>query len=293
MTRAVSLILIPVLLLGLYGCVINKNNPYPYKGGHKELYTAAVYSIPHAEGFMHHGEGAYNPDIYIWEQDAYGRALFSYCEDYNNQVFALVLCQAYDETNVYFYPDVSYGLTYIDSRYSYESVEKDHLKNRTEAFYLEHRDSLKACNDWGLPLDKSKCVSYPITDHKPQRDDTHSLTGSQYNQILLEYSKTLDFSHYDESPYSTHRVLQVDAQGRVLHQIYGSHGYYDNPDYTRWDEFTCYYLILWVITDKDGNYSKDTGIKVMYSKANEYFDSFAYDAQEILEFKQANGWENK
>ena len=292
-TRTISLLLILVLFLGLSSCIYDKDNPFPYRGEYKELYTAAIYGIPDTEGYMHHGEGAYDADIHIWEQDDYGRTLFSYCEDYGNEIFALVICQAYDEKDVYFYPDQSYILTRIDSRYMYEGVEEDHLKNRTEAFYLEYRDKLKAENDWDLPMDKSKCVSYPITDHKPQRDDTHCLTSAQYNEILNEYSKTLPFSNLEERPYAYHKILQVDTEGRVLHEIYGSHGYYDNPDHKWSDDFTCYYIILWVITDKDGNYDKEAGIKVMYSRANEYYDSFTYDPNEIREFKTGNGWKNK
>ena len=131
--RKIAIILLIIFsLTGLSGC-INKENPYPYRGEDKELYTAAIYSIPDAEGYMHHGEGAYNPDIYIWEQDDYGRKLFSYCEDYGNQIFALVISQASDETNVYFYPDINYALTFIDSDYSYERATDDHLKNKTKA----------------------------------------------------------------------------------------------------------------------------------------------------------------
>ena len=143
MKRTISILLILICLFGLSSCSFNRENPYPYRGEDKELYTAAIYSIPDAEGYMHHGEGAYNPDIYIWEQDDYGRKLFSYCEDYGNQIFALVISQASDETNVYFYPDINYALTFIDSEYSYEGATDDHLRNKTEEFYMESKDELK------------------------------------------------------------------------------------------------------------------------------------------------------
>ena len=136
MKRLLSLFLIMLFLTGLSGCLFGGENPYPYRGEYKELYTAAVYSIPDAEGYMHHGEGSFDSDIYIWEQDDYGRTLFSYCEDYSNQVFGLVLCQAYDETDVYFYPDANYVLTLIDSEQVYKVIEEDYLKNKTEANVL-------------------------------------------------------------------------------------------------------------------------------------------------------------
>ena len=88
MKKVLSLVLCSIILftcsLGLSGCVFNRENLFPYRGEYKELYTTAIYSIPDAEGYMHHGEGAHNSDIYIWEQDDYGRTLFSYCEDFHN-----------------------------------------------------------------------------------------------------------------------------------------------------------------------------------------------------------------
>lgn len=67
MKRTMSLLLILISLVGLSSCIFDRENPYPYRGAYKELYTTAIYSIPDAKGYMHHGEGAYNSDIYIWE----------------------------------------------------------------------------------------------------------------------------------------------------------------------------------------------------------------------------------
>jgi len=278
-------------LFGLSGCFIfNAKNPFPYRGEYKELYTTAIYSIPDAEGYMHHGEGAYNSDIYIWEQDNYGRTIFSYCEDYGNQIFGLVISQAYDEENVYFYPDINYALTSIDSEYLYEGVNEDHLKNRTEEFYLESKDKLKEKNDWNKPLDKSKCVSYPITDHKALREISHPLSNVQCNRILNKYTKALNLANPEKFPHRYHSILQVDAEGKILHEIYGVHRHYDNPDWKKADKYTYYSITLWVITDKDGNYDTENGILVMYSKANESKNRFIYNAEDILEFKSKNNW---
>ena len=289
MKKMISLFLIALIMFGLFACHSSKESPYPYQGQYTELYTAAIYSIPDAEGYMHHGEGAYNSDIHIWEQDDYGRTIFSYCEDYGNQVFGLVLCQAYDETNVYFYPDANYVLTLMDSKTLYEGVKEDHLEKRTETFYLNNRDKLKEENDWNKPLDKSKCVSYPITDHKVLGDDLHSLSSVECSKILNEYSQTLNLANPEKYPHKYNSILQVDAEGKVLHEIYGVH---DNPYRGKTDEYTSCSITLWVITDKDGNYDKENGVMVMYSKANESDKTFIYDASAILEFKNKNGWKN-
>ncbi len=272
----------------LFGCFFNRENPFPYRGEYKELYTVAVYSIPDAVGYMHFGEGARNSDIYVWEQDDYGRTLFSYCEDDDNQIFGLVISQSYDENNVYFYPDINYALTFIDSEYY------DYLKNKTEAFYLEAKDKLKEKNDWNKPLDKNKCVCYPITDHKILDENIYSLNKDQCNEILIEYINTLNFVNPTSNPYRYGSILQVDSEGRVLHEIHGCNTYYDKTEWNRWDpdakDFTFYNMILWVITDKDGNYDKKNGVMVMYSKANESDNSFIYNPDDILEFKNQNNW---
>ena len=260
----------------LTGCIINKENPYPYNGSYRELYTTAIYSIPNAVGYMNHGEGAYNSDIYIWEQDDYGRTLFSYCEDYGNKVFALVIMQSYDDTNAYFYPDINYRLTYIDSEYYYEGVDEDYLMNKTKDFYLENKNQLKSINDWNQPLDKSKCVSHLITDHKVLDININKLDKNECNEILNEYTKTLNLDDSSNRPHRYNTVLQVDAEGKILHEIHG----------------ICqdYWIFLWVITDKEGNYDKENGVIVMYSKGYESRISFIYDASTILEFKNKNGW---
>ena len=292
MKKAVSVLLAAALLFVFSGCIFDRDNPFPYRGEYAQLYTAAVYSIPDAEGYMHHGEGAFDSEIYIWEQDDYGRILFSYCEDYGDQVFGLVLCQAYDETNVYFYPDVNYVLTYKDSQSVFSHRDKDHLKNKTEDLYLENRDILKEANDWNQPLDKSKCASYAISDHKALGENIYSFSSAQCDKIINEYTKTLNLSNPSNTPHRYNSILQVDAEGKILHEIYGVHQYHDNPDRNAGDEYTSYSIVLWVITDKDGNYDKENGIMVMYSKANESGHTFVYDASAVLEFKTKNGWKN-
>ena len=292
MKKVLSLVLCSIILftcsLGLSGCVFNRENPFPYRGEYKELYTTAIYSIPDAEGYMYHGEGAYDSVIYIWEQDDYGRTLFSYCEDYSDQVFCLIISQTCDDSNVYFYPEMNYELTFIESEHLYEGVKEDHLKNKTEEFYLQNKDKLKEENDWNKPIDKSKCISYPITDYKALGKNTYSLSSVECNKILNDYSKTLNLANPSTVPHRYNSILQVDADGKILHEIYGVHQHHDNPDWKKTDEYTSYSITLWVITDKDGNYDKEKGVMVMYS--NESNNGFICNAEDVLEFKKQNNW---
>ncbi|MBO4939863.1 MAG: hypothetical protein J6D30_02385 [Clostridia bacterium] len=296
MKKSLSALLCAIVLFacsfGLTGCIFNRENPFPYRGKYKELYTTAIYSIPDAEGYMHHGEGAFDSVIYVWEQDDYGRTLFSYCEDYNDQIFGLVITQTYDETDVYFYPDVNYALTLIDSDHVYAGDSDIYLKNRTEKFYQEASAALKEKNDWNKPIDNSKCVSYPITDHKTFGKKASSLHRMKCNEILDAYTKTLHLPNPEVGPHRYNNILQVDAEGKVLHEIYGVHRNYGNPDWKPTDTFTWYSITLWVITDQNGNYDPEKGVMVMYSKANESDDSYIYNAEDVLAFKKQNNWKN-
>lgn len=286
----VIFLLIVITLFVLTYCFFNRENPYPYTGEYKELYTVAIYSIPDVEGYMHHGEGAFSSDVYIWEQDDYGRTMFSYCEDYGNRTFYLVLCQSYDESNVYFYPDVNYAVMVMESDVCYGVGVEDYLKNTTESFYLENRDKLKEANHWNKPIDKTKCVSYSITDHKDFGKDIEELSTSQCNEILNDYTRTLDLPNPEKYPHRSHKVLQVDAEGNILHEIFGVHQHYDNPNWEKTDPYTYYGIVIWVITDKDGNYDKEKGVMVMYSNPNDANSQFIYEANDVLEFKKKNGW---
>ena len=289
MKKILSLLVIFISALALSGCHLFIENAYPYRGEYIELYTTAIYSIPDSYGRMDHGEGAFTADIHVWEQDDYGRTLFSYCEDYDNEVFGLIICQGYDETNVHFYSDSNYVLTLMESDHLYSTLDEDYLKNRTHAFYLENKDKLKAENDWNQPIDKSKCVFYPVTDHKILDEDLFSFSSSQCDYILNEYTKTLNLTNPNKRPHRYNRVLQVDAEGKILHQIYGIHQYHDYPNKSVTEKYTSYSIVLWVITDKDGNYDPENGILVMLSKENSS-TTFVYDSDKIQEFKYRNDW---
>ena len=283
MKTKILFLLLAIIVLCVSGCT------HTYRGKYKELYSAAIYSIPDAYGYMNNGEVDGDPDLYVWETDDYGRVLFSYCEDCTDRVFALVVCQSYDESAVYFYPDINYVLCLMEPYGWYEGGE-EYLKARTKKFYLENRDKLKEANDWNKPQDKTKCISYPISSRKAFEGNTASLSRSQCNDILNEYSKTLNLANPGSYPHRYNRILQVDAEGKVLHLIRGVHQHFDNPNWKKTDRYTYYDIELLVITDKEGNYDKENGILVLYSKANEINYTYIYAESVITEFKENNNW---
>src|SRR5690554_5774407 len=104
----ITVVIIFVVYISMFVLMLSQPIDKKYYGKHKELYTTAIYSIPNVEGCMYHGEGAFSSVIYVWVKDEYGRILFTYCEDYSFEIFSLVICQKYDNENVYFYPEVNY-----------------------------------------------------------------------------------------------------------------------------------------------------------------------------------------
>jgi hypothetical protein len=171
----------------------------------------------------------------------------------------------------------------IDSEYLYEGAKDDHLKNRTEDFYLENKEKLKEQNDWNKPLDKTKCVSYPITDHKDLGKKIYSLKSHECNKILNE---TMNFQNSYGFPHRYNKVLQVDAEGKILHEIFGIYSLSLSEN----NGHSSHYVTLWVITDKEGNYDKENGVLVMYSDVSS--KEFIYNAEDILAFKNKNNWKN-
>lgn len=99
------------------------------------------------------------------------------------------------------------------------------------------------------------------------------------NDILREYSDTLNLFKPELTPHRYHNILQTDKNGLVLHEIFGIHQ--DEP----------YYIKLFVITDNKGNYDHDNGIHIVVS-SRDFDDRFdIYKVDEITEFKKRNGWE--
>ena len=115
------------------------------------------------------------------------------------------------------------------------------------------------------------------------------MNKDQCNEILNEYTKTLNFINPSSNPYRYNTILQVDSEGKILHQVIGNHAYYDKLEWNKWDpyakEYTYYDIVIWVITDLDGNYDKDKGILVMYSKENVSNYTFIYETRVIEKFK--------
>ena len=63
--KKVYILFVTVLIVMLTGCLTYENK---YDGQYKELHTTEIHSIPDAVVLLVHGEGVYDSDIYVWEQ---------------------------------------------------------------------------------------------------------------------------------------------------------------------------------------------------------------------------------
>lgn len=185
---------------------------------------------------------------------------------------------------MWFYPDINYTLTCIESEYAYNVSEENYLKDKTEDFYQSSKEKLKSDNDWGKPVDKTKCVSHKIVDQKVFDTEMYELSEKECGEILNDYTNTLNIANPEITPFRIKEALQVDEEGRCLYEIYGLHRNYDNKDNTL-------FITLWVIVNADGDFDKENGILVIRTDENEINEpSTLYSPQEIREFKIANNW---
>ena len=205
--------------------------------------------------------------------------MFSYFEGYG-ALMSLMIVQDYDEENVYFYPDDCYiSFKVTDDRFTrWRSIypKEDDVKAIIDSdISPEQIEELKARNDWGLPLDKSKCDSTEIVKKKPDtkikvKDSDLENIMDDYYEYTGRYVHPKNGSHVWISSYVT-----SDDYGRELHFVQTRiTEYYDKYDITY-----NYPLLMIIMPDK----SCDVSTIVVLE------DSTA--AQEtVKELKAKNGW---
>ena len=273
-----ALILVILLTLSTLlstGCFLFK-----YRGDHPELCSAAWANLITADGRWADGcELSGDPSILILEEDGEGRVLFSYFEGYRS-LMNLMIIQGSDENNVYFYSDDCYiSCVVSDEKFvGWRSVypsDEDVREIIESDFSKEQIDELKAKNDWGKPIDNSKCESTAIVDIKP--DTKIKLKDSHFENIVEEYYVyTERYVHpKNVSHVWTSSYITSDAYGRELHLVNTKiTDYYDKYDITYE-----YPLLMVIMPDKSCDVST---IVIIEDSIN---------PQELVkEIKTANGW---
>lgn len=254
---------------------------YPgYRGEHPELCSAAWANLISADGMWADGcELLLDSSMVILEEDDMGRVLFSYFEGYSS-LMNLLIIQKTDGGNVYFYPDdcyISFTVTdeqFVGWRCYYPS--DDEVKGIISSdISPEKIEELKVKNDWGLPIDETKCESTEITKKKPEGklkigDSDFERIAEEYYSYTGRYVNPRNVSHVTTTSFIT-----SDNYGRELHIVHTKiTDYYDKS------EVTYYYSLLMVIMpDKSCDVST---ILVIEDSAN--------SQEQIRQLKIDNGW---
>lgn len=202
MKKALSIILSLFNIMLLFGCDINSKSK-KYSGEYPELYTIACNSII-TEGYFENAQLKASAKVYILEEDDYGRKCFVYTDNdtffnrSDKKRFFILISQYADNEYVYYYQNYNFiALRELTTKYT---LFMDDVK---EIFYNCPKvdiENLKIWNDWGKPIDESKCVKSKITNY--------------YNDDFREYKN--DYDKFVKCEDIEGYVVSVDNYGNKL-----------------------------------------------------------------------------
>ena len=253
------------LILSITGCMYRK-----YRGDYPDLCTVAWCNVPTIDGYSSNGEALYDATVEILETDQYGRTLFSYTE-MRGSTLALIM-QYSDDDTVYYYPDDCYvfisDYNSVNSSYDAQEMQVDPT--------CEEVLSLKALNDWNLPIDESKCEKSEILTRKANKDKL-KIKDHQFETVIEEYYENYDiyvnprnvsFVRYSE-------YLMSDSYGREMHVLYTDfEEHYDK-------HITSYTNIFLAVFDPDENCFQESVTLIAEPKNPALYVKAA---------KEASGW---
>lgn len=250
------------LILSATGCMYLK-----YRGDYPDLCTVAWCNVPTISGHGSNGEALYDADVEILETDQYGRILFSYSEQ-RGPTLALVM-QYRDKDTVYYYPDDCYVFISRD-------VSGDEWQEKTVDPTCDAVTSLKALNDWDLPIDESKCENSEILKRKTKKDKL-KLSDHQLETVIEDYYASSDIyvNPRNVSFVSYSSYLASDSYGREMHVLHTTLEEYH-------DKHTTYYSYVFLaVFDPDEN---------CFSESVVLIENPMSPAQFVKASKEASGW---
>ena len=176
-----------------------------YYGEYDDLYTVACNSII-TIGFFENDQVSSGADIFIVEEDNYGRKMFVYADNDSfysrgtkKRMFVLI-SQYLENQFVYYYPNYNF-VAYkgeID-RYSLDWEIVENYFNKIPEIDIQN---LKRWNDWNKPIDSKKCIKSLIKNHY---DDEYREFDNNYNTFSGNYgTKTAGY------------VVSIDSYGNKL-----------------------------------------------------------------------------
>lgn len=225
---------------------------YRYRGDRPDLYTTAVYNVYGVHGLRSNGEVAFDPHIVVLETDEYGRTLFFYDErdlwldggDEPEFGAAFVIMQQSDGKQSYDYPGEC-SLSYFGKLEHWDEWSPAEILALADPEALAE---LKARNDWGKPMDQSKCARRKYVKSQPDI----SQPEWKLEEMMCAYAASRGYTGSDDLPNVHVYYGGEDLYGRELCHINCSFGD-DGADGERvYTDYSCA-----VILGPDGSWSLD------------------------------------
>ena len=240
-----------LIILSSCGCAFKE-----YSGDYPDLYAVAINSVLWVNGYSWGADFECDPQIEKIDKDNYGRVMFFYQErNYKGSEIwfsALVVCQASNDSEVFYYEDEGY---IIKGRMSI-------ARNTAEVFNAEDIDYLKSINDWNKELDYEKCVKKTIIKNKPSMPYKKEIEKRIMDEFNLNDEKCSVFMDYltnnsDDSKFLIYGHIRMKIKGAEDISFVG-------------------------LAEKEN----DSIVKL-----NTFVPSDVYDYKaEFMAFKQANNW---
>lgn len=202
-SKLFALVLVIVFCTTFSACIYKG-----YEGENPEFCSIAWASQPMLAGHSSNGEALYDAEVCSLQTDEYGRVLFSYYEN-SLQTNLLVFVMQYKQGDkAYYYDDYCYTLIIKEN--------KDQAPDLTSP----EIQALKQANDWGKPLDESKCTSTQIVNKKPE--GSLKLKDDFFEKIIRDYHENSDryVNPKNLSFVSYFRFFVADNYGREIITVY-------------------------------------------------------------------------
>ena len=259
-SKILALILVLVFCTAFSGCVYKG-----YTGENPELCSIAWASVPTLFGYRSNGEAVYDAEVNILQTDDYGRVLYSYNESRDGNTFFLLIMQYKDDLNAYYYDDDCYLFIHLESKDSPLDLTDSEIQ------------ALKEANDWGKPIDQSKCTSTQIVTKKPTGN--LKLKNDFFEGIIRKHHENSGrYIHPKNLNFVSHfRFFTTDNYGREIITVYT---YFE--EYTEKTELR-YSFVFLVLVNPDKTVNEKAEILLNTAQMQNVSDA-------VKQLKAQNGW---
>ncbi len=259
--KKISMIVLAFSLL--ISCLFFTGCYSSYEGEHPDLCSVAWVNIPTLSGYISNGEVVRDPDVSILETDSYGRVLFFYSEDEGGRRGYALVMQRSDGANAYYYPDDCYVPVTL------ASSEERPDQNANELV------ALKALNDWGLPINETKCKKTEIV--RERLEGKLDLDEEFFDKIAIVYLGNAGLQIQPKSYLFARyfRYVTSDDYGRELYYFLADFNKYTHKSETQ------YSFGFLVIVNPDKSYDMST--VVLLEDEND-------PREDMKRIKEQTGW---